>query len=238
MLLTLTLLFMHYGPLLYWAVYVKDFDHSESPLYLQLSPVYEAFSELGLAFGMLLLATERVRAELEEKNRQLAEATAQLAIAARTDVLTGLYNRRGYEELLADKAGRPFIGSLVMIDLNNLKPLNDTHGHEAGDAALQLVARALRGSFRVTDPIYRLGGDEFLVVLPGGSSSDATTRMERIDRVLLGQRLPNVTGTVDLGIAWGVADFTSGDELPVAVGKADHAMLTRKPGRGSKASGQ
>jgi len=237
MLLALTVLFLHYGPLVYWAVYVAGFSDADSPLYLQLAPVYDAFAELGLAFGMLLLATEKVRAELEETNRRLAEATAQLAIAARTDVLTGLLNRRGFEELLADKAGRPFAGSLGVIDLNQLKPLNDTHGHEAGDAALQLVARALRGHFRVTDPIFRMGGDEFLVVMPGGSSADLTARLERIDRALLAQRLPNVTGTVDLGIAWGVADFATGDELPTAVGKADQAMYARKPSRERRVGG-
>lgn len=231
MLLVLAALFVHYGPVLYWAVYVAGVPERDTPVYLQLSPVYDALAELGLAFGMLLLATERVREELEEKNRQLAEATTQLALAARTDVLTGLLNRRGYEELLADRAGKPYAGSLVVIDLNNLKPLNDTHGHEAGDAALQLVARALRGSFRVTDPIFRMGGDEFLVILPGGSVVDVKGRMEKIDRALLGQRLPNVAGTVDLGIAWGVAEFAAGDELAAAVGKADHAMYARKPPR-------
>src|SRR5438105_944058 len=140
--------FSHFGPVLYWAVYVANVE----PEYLTLAPVYDALGELGLAFGMLLLTTERVQAELEEKNRRLAEATEELARAARTDALTGLLNRRAYEELLAEPAGRADAGSLAVIDLNDLKPLNDTRGHHAGDAAPQLVARSLRVHFRVTHP--------------------------------------------------------------------------------------
>jgi diguanylate cyclase (GGDEF)-like protein len=227
-LVALVLLFAHYGPVLYWVVYRDD---GVKPAYLTLSSMYDTMAELGLAFGMLVLTTEWVQAELEEKNRQLAAATEQLAHAARTDALTGLFNRRGYDELLATQAGTPFSGSLVAIDLNNLKPINDTHGHLAGDAALQLVARALRVCFRVTDPIFRMGGDEFLVVLPGGSAVDVAARMERIDKALLGQRLPDVAATVDLTIAWGVAEFATGDELAPAVGKADSAMYGRKQSR-------
>jgi diguanylate cyclase (GGDEF)-like protein len=236
MLLILTILFLQYGIVVYWAVYIAGFHQDDAPIYLQLSPVFDAIGELGLAFGMLLMAMERIRQELEDKNQQLADATRQLAHAARTDVLTGLLNRRGYEELAADKATQDYSGSVVMIDVNNLKPLNDTYGHAAGDAALQLVARALRVYFRVTDPLFRTGGDEFLVILPGGNEQDVISRMLRIDDALTGQRLPGVDHALDLGIAWGVAEFRTGSELPIAVDKADRAMYVQKQGSKSRSA--
>jgi diguanylate cyclase (GGDEF)-like protein len=226
-LLVLAVLYALYGPVLYWTVT----GGGEEPKYLALAPVYDALAKLGLAFGMMLLATDRVQAELEETNGRLAAATEELARAARTDALTGLLNRRAYEELLAAKAGHPFAGSLVVIDLNDLKPLNDTHGHHAGDAALQLVARALRVCVRVTDPIFRMGGDEFLVVLPGGSAADLAARMGRIDQALKGQRLPDVPAPLDLTVAWGVAEFAAGSDLAAAVARADRAMYGQKQAR-------
>jgi diguanylate cyclase (GGDEF)-like protein len=237
MLVALTVLFLHYGPVLYWAGQVARVNPADAPLYLQLSPVIDAFLELGLAFGMVVLSTERVHEELDEKNQALAALTGQLAHAARTDALTGLLNRRGYEELLAEKAGEPFPGSLVVLDLNNLKPLNDRYGHPAGDAALQLVARALRVHFRVTDPIFRTGGDEFLVVLPGGPVPDVAERMGRIDEALRAQRLPGVPTPVDLTVAWGLAEFATGDGLTAAVGKADAAMYAQKQARKNAGEG-
>jgi diguanylate cyclase (GGDEF)-like protein len=223
MLFVLTALFLHYAPVVALT--------AVEPEYLRLFPVYVALAELGLAFGMLLLTTDRVLEQLEEKNRRLAAASTELARAARTDALTGLLNRRGYEELLTQQAGQPFAGALVVIDLNDLKPLNDTHGHDAGDAALQLVARTLRMCVRVTDPIFRIGGDEFLVVLPGGSAADLAARMERIEPALKGQRLPNTSQPIDLTVSWGVAEFASGNELASAVGQADRAMYARKQKR-------
>jgi diguanylate cyclase (GGDEF)-like protein len=228
-LLVLAGLYGLFGPVLYWAA---PGDAGE-PRYLALTPVYDALAKLGLAFGMVLLATDRVREELEESNARLAAATEELARAARTDALTGLLNRRGYDELLAGKADRPFAGCLVVIDLNDLKRLNDTRGHQAGDAALQLVARALRVCVRVTDPIFRMGGDEFLVILPGGSAADLAARMGRIDQSLTGQRLPNAPDPLDLTVAWGVAEFAAGSDLAAAVARADRAMYVQKQARKS-----
>ena len=68
---------------------------------------------------------------------------------------------------------------MAVVDLNFLKQINDTSGHAAGDAAIMHVARALRTHFRITDPIFRVGGDEFLVILEGGRSADLTLRPTR-----------------------------------------------------------
>ena len=177
---------------------------AQMPEYLKLTTV--TFGTL-LAFGMVVMASDRMRAELEGKNGQLAAAAAELAAAARTDALTGLLNRRAFDDLTRSTSGDPFAGGLAVLDLDDLKPLNDRLGHAAGDVALQLVGRALRNSTRVTDLVYRTGGDEFVVLMPGCGLADLTDRMARLARLLTGLRLPGAAGPVDLRVAWGAAEF-------------------------------
>jgi diguanylate cyclase (GGDEF)-like protein len=227
-LLILGLLFVHYGPVTYWAVW---FNGGQPLAYMLLSPMYDALAEVGLAFGMAMLAIERVRDALEAKNRELAAASEQLAVAARTDPLTGLLNRRAFDALMKEWAGAPFAGTVAIIDLNGLKSINDLHGHAAGDAAIQLVARALKGQFRITDPVFRTGGDEFLVVLEGGHAVEMTGRMEALDRALKAQRLPDVSVALDLVVAWGLANFASPADIPAAIEQADRAMYVCKTSR-------
>ena len=231
-LLILGVLFVHYGPVTYWAVWRNEGRPFE---YMLLSPMYDALAEVGLAFGMAMIAIERVRDQLETKNRELAAASELLAIAARTDPLTGLLNRRAFDALMVDWMASPFSGSVAVVDLNGLKDLNDRHGHAAGDAAIQLVARALKAQFRITDPVFRTGGDEFLVVLAGGHAAEMTGRMNALDAALKSQRLPGATAAMDLIVAWGLADFAAPAEIPAAIEQADKAMYVCKSNR--KAAG-
>ena len=194
--------------------------------YLAFASLYDLFLQTALAFGLVVLAADRTRELLEDKNRALAAAAAELAAVARTDPLTGLLNRRGFEQVLADHAARPHHGAVAVLDLNDLKRINDAHGHPAGDAALQLVARALRGRFRVTDPICRTGGDEFVVVMPGCTAPELCGRLAGLEVELAGQRLPDVAEPVDLPVAWGAAPFAA--DLPAAHDAADRTMYTHK----------
>ena len=200
---------------------------------LHFSPIYDGLIVTLLGFGLVILATEFTQRELRERNRRLAEVTEQLAVAARTDPLTGLLNRRAFEAMTAERASDPFSGSVAAVDVNDLKVLNDRHGHRAGDAAIQLVARALRSHFRITDPIFRLGGDEFLVILEGGRASELACRLESVDRSLHGVRLPGVPGALDVNVAWGMADFDRIQDLSSAIHQADEAMYRNKATRKS-----
>ncbi|HET6575881.1 MAG TPA: GGDEF domain-containing protein [Fimbriiglobus sp.] len=220
----LVLLNVHYAAVGGYYVY---FHPDGWPAYLEYTTLYDVLLQTGLAFGMVVLAADRMREELESRNRQLAAATEELAQAARTDTQTGLLNRRAFDELLNGPAA-PADGSLAVIDLNDLKPLNDRYGHQAGDAALQHLARALRAHFRVTDPMFRVGGDEFVVVMVGCAEADLSARLARIDEALQGQRLPGVDGPIDLGVAWGVAGFAAAAGLMTAYDAADKAMYARK----------
>jgi diguanylate cyclase (GGDEF)-like protein len=205
---------------------------------LHHSALFDGLVQTLLAFGAVVIGTDAVRRALEaanrelaETNRKLTEASEQLAVAARTDPLTGLLNRRAYDALLADRAARPFAGSVAVIDLNDLKPINDAHGHAAGDAAIRHVARALQSHFRITDAVFRIGGDEFLAVLEGGRAAELAGRLEAVDAALQGVRLPGVADPVDLVIAWGLADFDAPDQIPAAVARADAAMYECKARR-------
>lgn len=231
----LALLFWHYAVVMGWLLTHKpqaDFN------YLHYSALFDAGVETVLAFGMVVLASDSVRRALEEKNRELAEtnrrlaeASEQLEVAARTDPLTGLLNRRAYDAMLAGRADGPFAGSVAVVDLNHLKRMNDAHGHHAGDAAIQLVARSLRGHFRISDTVFRMGGDEFLVVLEGGRSAELAYRLEAVDASLRGLRLPGVGHPTDLVIAWGMSDFDTAADFPAAVARADQAMYACKARR-------
>jgi diguanylate cyclase (GGDEF)-like protein len=152
-------------------------------------------------------------------------------IAAQTDPLTGLWNRRKLEAMLAERTDQTFAGSVAVVDVNDLKKLNDNTGHAAGDAALQLVARALRSQFRITDPIFRLGGDEFLVILEGGHAADLSSRLIAVDKALREQRLPGIPTPTDVVIAWGMADFETHAEFENAFARADAAMYECKSKR-------
>jgi diguanylate cyclase (GGDEF)-like protein len=224
-LLALGILFAHYAV-------IHAYHHLFLPPtarfpHMAYSSLYDLALEAVLALATMTIATERMRTELEEKNRRLLAAAAEVEQAARTDPLTGLLNRRGLGELLAHPDRLPG-GCVASIDVNDLKPLNDRHGHAAGDAAIQVVARGLRTLFRVTDPIVRMGGDEFAVVMPGGTVDELKRRMELLDAALRNQRLPGVAGTTDLRVAWGVATYRTADQLTDALAVADDAMYAQK----------
>lgn len=206
--------------------------------YLHYSALFDAGVEAVLAFGMVVLGADSIRRELESRNRELAaanlrlaEASEQLTAVARTDALTGLLNRRAFDELLDDRGRESFAGAVGAIDLNHLKWLNDEYGHHAGDAAIRIVARELRHQFRPADPVFRMGGDEFLVVLDGGGEGTLAERLVAVDRALRGRRVTDVPGTVDLVIAWGTAEFGAASAFGAAVARADQAMYACKAAR-------
>jgi diguanylate cyclase len=237
----IALLFWHYTLVVGWVLSQTPRPDLE---YLHYTALYDGLVEILLGFGMVILGTDSVRRELEVKNRELAdtnrrlaEASHELAVAARTDPLTGLLNRRGLEAMLIERLGQTFAGSLAVVDMNDLKKLNDTVGHLAGDAAILHVARSLRDQFRVTDPIFRLGGDEFLVILEGGQSVDLASRMEALDQSLRGLRLPGIATPTDVVVSWGTSEFQSFAEFDLAHHRADAAMYECKSRRKSVAVG-
>lgn len=219
-LLCLTVLFWHYSIVMGRELFIKPPPAIE-PGYMQFSALYDTFCELVLAFAQVLLATDSVR-------RELARVSEQVALTARTDALTGLLNRRAFESMLEDATTALGPGSMAAIDINDLKPLNDRLGHAVGDSALRAVARALQSRSRLGDPVFRMGGDEFLVMLPGVPAAELIRRLEDLNRTLGNQRLPGTADPVDISVAWGVTEYADRRDIPAAFGRADTAMYDHK----------
>jgi diguanylate cyclase (GGDEF)-like protein len=124
---------------------------------------------------------------LLNKTRQLAIAHHELLALATTDSLTSLLNRRAFTEMVdgflkkaAGKASAPSDGALLVIDVDHFKVVNDRFGHDSGDEALKLIAKAISSSVRETDLVGRMGGEEFGVFMPGQSPEHVRIVAERI----------------------------------------------------------
>ena len=148
---------------------------------------------------------------------RLERQSTLLRTMAETDVLTELLNRSTLASRLADHAGE---STVALIDLDNFKQYNDRHGHEAGDHLLVDFADALRWSVRKQDMIFRLGGDEFLVLLVGATHDDAEQVLDRLRERWAGVGVP-------VGFSAGVA--TGEHDL---MRLADERMYAAKRARG------
>jgi diguanylate cyclase (GGDEF)-like protein len=151
---------------------------------------------------------------------------SETQLQAATDGLTGLLNRRSFEEKVAALRARGTSLSLVMADLDHFKTLNDTHGHPAGDRALVLFAQMLRSSFRTEDVIGRHGGEEFIIALPACSAANAQRSLDalrsRLDAAITVAGLPRYTAS------FGVVEATQEEDLPTLIGRADACLFTAK----------
>jgi len=151
------------------------------------------------------------------------------------DELTGLLNRRGLFDVLgreqarSDRYGRDV--SVLFVDLNKFKPINDTYGHKVGDEALITVSRALEGAVRTTDIVGRLAGDEFFVILPDISAEGAALVQERITQAVADVMFCVCSTRIELGISVGAATHEPGMSAEQLVERADQAMYQMKRGR-------
>jgi diguanylate cyclase (GGDEF)-like protein len=156
---------------------------------------------------------------------QSADQQLKLRHEATHDALTGLLNRRAFRARLAREVAEPDAAfALILCDMDNLKRVNDTLGHEAGDIALKLLAEALRSGLRREDA-YRLGGDEFAIVLAGATREDAEGVLERLqEAVASAAREP-----IDLiQASFGLAFYEEGESPDRLVARADQVLYQAK----------
>ena len=165
----------------------------------------------------------------------------QLLDDAGTDVLTGLPNRRSFDQRLPDLLQQPPMAPalqgdrrsdpepgdhwLAMIDVDHFKRVNDEHGHAQGDAVLQWIARILRCSFRQGDAVFRIGGEEFVVLLNGLTRAQAERALHRFRQTVADTDFPSV-GRVTLSI--GVVRAVPESAADVLLARADEALYTAK----------
>ena len=179
-------------------------------------------------------SAEQSAAQLQDKQRELENLNQRLFRQARIDPLTGLATRLSFNEdapkwLLTDIAPHQYCAA--MCDVDYFKQFNDSRGHLAGDQALQLVAEAIRGSLGPGDFAYRLGGEEFLVVMKAASVNAAAARAERMREAIaeLGinhPQSPHGSVTVSIGIA--ALDRPGGMSIERWIGQSDEALYAAK----------
>jgi diguanylate cyclase (GGDEF)-like protein len=180
--------------------------------------------------GLIIIA---FGARLSESREKLHVQAQQLDRLARIDPLTGLSNRRDLNEILPAALAKAYVDqsplTVLMIDIDHFKEINDELGHDAGDAVLVSVAQSMRGLMRVGDIVGRWGGEEFLAILPDADASAAMLVAQRL-RAEIEQRHVLVNGT-HVTITVGGAAWTSGTVAGL-IGRADDALyLGKRAGR-------
>ncbi|HMC56020.1 MAG TPA: GGDEF domain-containing protein [Gemmatimonadaceae bacterium] len=197
---------------------------------------FDLLLNIALGFGMVVLLMEDAKREVDDAQAELRVAHDQLRRAAMYDPLTDSLNRRAFEQGVGLEMARGTFGTVVIADLDNLKPVNDAFGHAAGDRLLRQCADLLRSTLRPYDKLYRWGGDEFLLVIPSARGADVEQRLSevlsRAERLEVGGG-----GEVQLEVSLGTADYTSAESLAEAIDLADQAMYRQKHMRKSPEHG-
>ena len=181
--------------------------------------------------AVLLGEIERLQGELTAERARVKELEA----AADIDPLTGVFNRRGFEREL--KRSLAYVdrywtrAALVYVDLDGFKPVNDRHGHAAGDAILQAIGGTLTRSVRGSDTVARLGGDEFGLILWNLSEADAARKARALEATITETGIEWDGAMVSVGASVGFAMLGPSDDLTAAMAAADRAMYARKAAR-------
>ena len=207
-------------------------DKSTEPLITALNGLFAQVSQRNEELALLNKSLED---KVAERTKALVEANDRLEQIALTDILTGLPNRRhATQQLSLFWAESSSNNSPMSIDADYFKQVNDTYGHDAGDQVLQELSRALKGSVRTDDLACRLGGDEFLIILPNTDLEGALIAAETTERAVSKLKVKTGDsfwkGSVSIGYATRVEGMNSvADLLKVA---DSGVYLAKENGRG------
>ncbi|HVX15736.1 MAG TPA: GGDEF domain-containing protein [Pirellulales bacterium] len=187
------------------------------------------------AAAHILIANRRLQQDLsaaQKEIQQQRQEVASLAAEARTDALTGLPNRRSFNEEVMrrfDQWRRHQIPlSLVMVDVDCFKKFNDTYGHQAGDDVLRRLAQVLRKTLREMDLAARFGGEEFAILLPGTRLKDATMVAERLRATVASERFPCGGNDLPVTVSLGLASVVSDEDADTLIKRADESLYAAK----------
>jgi diguanylate cyclase len=183
-----------------------------------------------------LLSQQRVATDTQQRMEKLQEELQQLSEVVRIDQLTGVLNRRGMDEAFSTEIARfrrsGELLSIALLDIDNFKMLNDQHGHAAGDSALKHLAGVVKRAVRPTDIVTRMGGEEFVVILPNTNLEEAVVTMSRLQRALTKEYFLGNNQKLLITFSAGVALFKTEDDVNSILARADQAMyLAKKSGK-------
>ncbi|HXD34064.1 MAG TPA: GGDEF domain-containing protein [Pyrinomonadaceae bacterium] len=199
--------------------------------YLKFTSIIDLILEILLGFGTVMLLMEGVRREVEAANQKLLQARDRLELMAQMDPLTEALNRHAFHSLLnRNESGNEsdVSGCVAVIDVDNLKVINDTLGHSVGDKAIRAVSRAVRSLIRADDMLFRWGGDEFLVLMFKLPDAEAERRMRTLNELLEKSVEQCTSAPVHVSVSYGVAGFNSMTQIGQAIEEADKAMYEKR----------
>jgi len=216
-----------------YAAYVPLYfvhTHLHSVGFLVFSSLADLLLAVFLGFTMILVTAEEANRGLKEAMSELEEARSQLEQKLQTDPLTEALNRHAFysmqrgDEVTMDGA---LSGVVVMIDVDNLKKINDEIGHVAGDAVIRATANAVRTLIRADDLLFRWGGDEFVAIVPNMSVDAVRERLAPLTDGI--QARVSASGpTMKFHISWGAAEFDDDQSLDQAIKMADREMYATR----------
>ena len=183
----------------------------------------------------LLEANKTLRSELQTARQELSAKQQLLETfvsEARTDILTGLRNRRSFNEELdrhfAQRQRQGILFSLIMIDIDHFKKFNDSHGHLSGDLVLRVVADVLSSTLREMDVPCRYGGEEFAVICPGSTLCEAAVGAERVRQAIAERTVSLKEGNVQVTVSAGVAEVAESEVAEGLIQRADDGLYSAK----------
>lgn len=189
---------------------------------------------ISFAFWRTFLTNRSQKVRIEAQRQELARVNGELEHLAFHDALTGLPNRRLFdrtvraESAAARRRGTPT--SLIVVDLDHFKELNDTHGHPVGDEVLRQCGALLAGGVRISDTVARLGGEEFILLLPDTPVDGAAVLAEKLRGWIEATAFATESGTVRMTASFGVAELTTkeGQDPVQGYAAADDALYRAK----------
>lgn len=179
-----------------------------------------------------LIGERDAAVQAESRIKQLETELAQMSALVREDPMTRSLNRRGLDDEFAREASRadrydtPF--SIAVLDVDNFKALNDKRGHQTGDEALIHLVKVAKEELRITDHIARMGGEEFLIILPNTPLDEAARIVTRLQRSLTKKYFLDNNEKVLITFSAGVAQRVSGESQEASIARADSAMYEAK----------
>jgi diguanylate cyclase (GGDEF)-like protein len=207
-------------------------DMAAMPPTVQYAYFVEMFLEMTIGVGIIILLFEASQAQLQQEMQRLVESDSQAKEMGIRDRLTGLYNRHYFNDVIRRELARSrrhgTALSVLLVDVDRFKEINDVRGHQVGDEVLQFVANYLTACLRESDLVFRWGGDEFLILLSHSDEASAAQKAEEMAR-----RLPHIPGAEQfqptLSVGW--ATHRPKAEFPKTLAEADARMYEMKLNR-------